>query len=110
MNRRSFISLIAPAAAALIVPSRTIFLPPRCGWPIGDHPFHERGCDIAAAYGLIYGVDYSIGMDATSLVIRHRGEIIHAGEVRDDVVVGMHFDGSRLTYLKNGEVLRTFDV
>lgn len=37
MNRRGFLSLLAAAApAALVVPTRTIFLPPRrYGWP---HP------------------------------------------------------------------------
>ena len=40
MNRRRFLQILtAPAglaAAELIVPHRTIFLPPRGGWPIAD--------------------------------------------------------------------------
>jgi hypothetical protein len=39
MNRRGFLSLLAPAAAALVapellVPKRSIFLPPSGGWPV----------------------------------------------------------------------------
>lgn len=53
MNRRGFLSLIAPAAAALIVPQllvpkRTIFLPPRGGWS----EFQEiRVDDVVYLYG-----------------------------------------------------------
>lgn len=41
MNRRGFLSLLAPAAALivapeLLLPKRTFFLPPAGGW--GDHP------------------------------------------------------------------------
>ena len=38
MNRRQFLTgLLAAAPAALLVPSRTIFLPPVGGWPVDDY-------------------------------------------------------------------------
>ena len=45
---------MAGGASALLLPCKTIFLPPRRGWPIypsvpDPHPFHAVGCIIEAS-------------------------------------------------------------
>lgn len=112
MNRRGFLSLLAPAAAALIVPEllvpkRKIFLPPPGGWP--NRIYGESWIDSALRMRG-EAVDYAMGCDATVLSIYHGGRVILVRDFKTTDVLGIEHDGSQVRYLKNGELLRAYDV
>jgi hypothetical protein len=105
MNRRSFLSLLAPAGAALLapdllLPARSIFLPPAGGWPADIYGYHA-----AFRPAICEGVPQSAAQALTLVVIEH-GRTIPLLDVDPLADVRMAFDGKYVAYVVNGLIAR----
>lgn len=76
MNRRGFLSLLAPAAALivapeLLLPKRTFFLPPVGGWRDDYAAFHQRAYQRAWNNLVNPPVLYDGPISATEIIARN---------------------------------------
>jgi hypothetical protein len=131
MNRRGFLSILAPAAvgtlvaAELTMPSRSIFLPPAGGWPArpwvgkirSSYKVGEPDEWCKMLYGkpqfplaVAGGIDFGFGIDATSVAIYHAGRWIPLDDVKSTDRFSIEYDGESAKYLRNGERIPFVDT